>query len=208
MFGMLDYRAHKLYLIIFGIPWFLLRWFVILGFPLIYYWIGHTFSDNRIYQILISLACFVITEFIWGFVIVGLDKLSMFIFYLLVDVIPDGGRTKEEALAVVKGGHQAIRALNLSKKHPNELTDDDFMAYKNSVFTIFFRDKIDQRICLLKKYYLDHPDASFDEFFVANLLKKNSLEITWVERAVCTPLLRGAVISYALFVYLLLFNPF
>lgn len=38
MFGMLDYRANKLFLIIFGIPWFLLRWIAILALPL--FWLG------------------------------------------------------------------------------------------------------------------------------------------------------------------------
>lgn len=208
MFGMLDYRAHKLYLIIFGIPWFILRWIVILGFPLIYYWIGHAFSDNRIYQILISLGCFVVTEIAWTILVSAIDKAFMFFFYLLVDVIPADGRTKEEALAVVKGGQQTIRALNLSKKHPNELTDDDFMAYKSSIFTFFYRDKIDERIQLIRQHYADHPNSRMNEFQIKSLLEKHSLDVDWLEKIICNPLFRGMVISYTLFLYLLIFNPF
>lgn len=55
MFGMLDYRAHKLYLLLFGIPWYVIRWMIIIGLPFIYYGIGLKVADNRLLQIVVSL---------------------------------------------------------------------------------------------------------------------------------------------------------
>jgi hypothetical protein len=208
MFGMLDYRANKLFLIIFGIPWFLLRWIAILGLPFLYYGIGLTLVDNRLLQVGVSLVSLFIGELIWLLIVTYIDKLFMFLFNLLVDVIPAEGRTKEEALMVVKGGQQAIRMLNLSTKHPNEWSDDDFMAYKDSIFTIFFRNRIDERIEFIKDYYAQNPDEFISISSIEDALKKKSLEVSWLERLVCNPQWRAMAFSYGLTTYLLLFNPF
>jgi hypothetical protein len=208
MFGMLDYRANKLFLIIFGIPWFLLRWIAILGLPFLYYGIGLTLVDNRLLQVGVSLVSLFIGELIWLLIVTYIDKFVMFLFNLLVDVIPADGRTKEEALMVVKGGQQAIRMLNLSTKHPNEWSDDDFMAYKDSIFTIFFRNRIDERIEFIKDYYAQNPDEFISISSIEDALKKKALEVSWLERLVCNPQWRAMVISYGLTAYLLLFNPF
>ncbi len=208
MFGMLDYRANKLFLIIFGIPWFLLRWIAILGLPFLYYGIGLTLVDNRLLQVGVSLVSLFIGELIWLLIVTYIDKFFMFLFNLLVDVIPADGRTKEEALMVVKGGQQAIRMLNLSTKHPNEWSDDDFMAYKDSIFTIFFRNRIDERIEFIKDYYAQNPDEFISISSIEDALKKKSLEVSWLERLVCNPQWRAMALSYGLTTYLLLFNPF
>ncbi len=123
-------------------------------------------------------------------------------------MIPADGRTKEEALMVVKGGQQAIRMLNLSTKHPNEWSDDDFMAYKDSIFTIFFRNRIDERIEFIKDYYAQNPDEFISISSIEDALKKKSLEVSWLERLVCNPQWRAMALSYGLTTYLLLFNPF
>ncbi|QWD91774.1 hypothetical protein [Polynucleobacter sp. MWH-Braz-FAM2G] len=208
MFGMLDYRANKLFLIIFGIPWFILRLVAIFALPFIYYGIGLSLADNRLLQIGASLIALFLGEIIWLIAVTYIDKLFMFLFYLLVDVIPADGRSKEEAVLVVKGGQQAIRLMNLNSKHPKYWSDDDVMAYKDSIFTLFYRNKIDKRISLLRDYYEDNPDAPVSESAIKDIIKKNGLEVDWVEKVVCNPLLRGMAISYGLTAYLLLFNPF
>jgi hypothetical protein len=208
MFGMLDYRANKLFLIIFGIPWFILRWIAILGLPFAYYAIGLSVADNRLLQIGASLIILFIGEIIWLVIVTYIDKLFMFLFNLIVDVIPADGRTQEEALMVVKGGQQSIRALNLSSKHPNEWSDDDYKAYTDSIFTIFFRSVIEKRIEFIKDYYAENPGAFINISSVEEALKKKSLDVDWLERLVCNPQWRGMAISYGLTAYLLLFNPF
>ena len=208
MFGMLDYRANKLFLIIFGIPWFFLRWIAILGLPFLYYGIGLTLVDNRLLQVGVSLVSLFIGELIWLLIVTYIDKLFMFLFNLLVDVIPADGRTKEEALMVVKGGHQAIRMLNISTKHPNDWSEDEYLIYTDSIFTIFFRSVIEKRIEFIKDYYTENPDAFVSISSVEEVLKKKALDVDWLERLVCNPQWRGMAISYGLTAYLLLFNPF
>jgi hypothetical protein len=208
MFGMLDYRANKLFLIIIGIPWFILRWLAILGLPFAYYAIGLNFADTRLVQIGISLVALFIGEIIWMIIISYIDKLFMFLFNLIIDVIPADGRTKEEAMMVVKGGQQAIRMLNLSTKHPNDWSDDDYLIYTDSIFTIFFKSAIEKRIEFIKNYYAENPDAFVSISSVGEALKKKALDVDWLERLVCNPQWRAMAISYSLTAYLLLANPF
>jgi hypothetical protein len=46
MFGMLDYRARKLFILLFGVPVFILRWFFTLGVPLGSYVIAKNYADS------------------------------------------------------------------------------------------------------------------------------------------------------------------
>ena len=55
MFGMLDYRAHKLYIILFFIPNLILNLFAIFGIKIISITIGLAFADERIFQFLIAM---------------------------------------------------------------------------------------------------------------------------------------------------------
>ena len=72
MFGMLDYRAHKLYVILFFIPNIFLSLFALFGIPLINYSIGLQFADERIYQILLSLVALFVVEFLWLIIVLTL----------------------------------------------------------------------------------------------------------------------------------------
>jgi hypothetical protein len=208
MFGMLDYRAHKLYLMLFGLPWFALRWIWIIGFPFIYYFIGLSFDVNRIFQILISLISMVILEFALTIAMRYLDRFIMFLFTLLIDVIPADGRTPEEAVAVVKSGDQAIRFLKNEKKHPKDWDDEYLMMYKSSIFSLPYRNKIDLRVRVIKNYFLENPGADSNEYAIKEIVRVSGLKISWLEWAITNAQIRGMVISYSLLVYLLLFNPF
>ena len=83
MFGMLDYRAHKLYLILMFIPHTLIFLVGVFGLPLINYGIGVSLADERIYQIIISLISVFIVEVIWILLVQQVfEKVLRFIFDL------------------------------------------------------------------------------------------------------------------------------
>ena len=64
MFGMLDYRAHKLYKVLVFPFNFVLSLFAILGLPIISYLIAAYFSSQRIIQLLLAVViCFLSSEF-------------------------------------------------------------------------------------------------------------------------------------------------
>jgi hypothetical protein len=207
MFGMLDYRAHKLYLLLFGIPWFVIRWMIIFGLPFLYYGIGHQVADNRLLQIAVSLIALFIIEI---FVIIGaayIEKFFMFIFNLFIDVVPAGDRTKEEAIFVVRSGDVAIKIIELGKKHPREWTDEDAAFYHRGFFGWFFKEAISHRFEMIKNYFIENPDIAFNEWNIKNYLSKNNLSMSLLERLFTNAAYRASAISYSLTLLLLLFNP-
>lgn len=207
MFGMLDYRAHKLYLLLFGIPWFVIRWMIILGLPFLYYGIGHQVADNRLLQIVVSVIALFIIEI---FVVLGavyIDKFFMFIFNLFVDVIPAEDRTKEESIFVVKSGDVAIKLIELGNKHPREWTDEDVAFYHRGFFAWFFKEAISHRFEMMKNYFIENPDVAFNEWNIKNYLTKNNLSMSFLEHLITNPAYRASAISYSITFLLLIFNP-
>lgn len=211
MFGMLDYRAHKLYILLFFVPNFILGLFAMFGLPLIHYSIGLALADERIFQILVSLIAVFIIESIWLLIVFGLiSKTFQFIFELFVDVIPDDGRTKEEAQMVVWSGDKAIRAIAIGK-HPS--TWDDELIYgfsKNDwVQHLLFKDKVTERMqAVFDEYSCLPSDSPYDDYEIARILKEQDIEMSWLEKCLVNIQVRRAIIGYSFFLILLIYNPF
>ena len=213
MFGMLDYRAHKLYIILFGIPIFILTLFAMFGLPIINYMIGLDLFDERIFQILSSLLSAFIVGIIWDIFISGIvSKLFQFLFNLLVDVIPHDGRTKEEAQAVVWGGNKAILILE-GNKHPSEWREnyEEEFAKLDWVQNLFFKEELIDRLLFLKAEFSfdDEEDKSaYNPYKGENFLKEKNLEPSWFEKIACNKMHRRYIVVWLFFIYLLAFNPF
>ena len=210
MFGMLDYRAHKLYVILFFIPNFLLGMFHLIGLPIIHYSIGVAFADERIFQILISLAAMLIIESIWAIVLISvISKTFEFLFELIVDVIPHDGRTKEEAKLVVWNGNKAIRTLHIAQ-HPRAWEESvlEEIPANDWVNNIFFRGKIVFRLLVVYEYYLDAPETPFTDTEVERILDERNLKPSWQENVVGNPQIRRALIGYSFLLFLFLLHPF
>ena len=213
MFGMLDYRAHKLYILLFSIPLFILVLFALFGLPIINYVVGLKLFDARILQIISSLVSAFILEIIWNLFILGvISKLFQFVFTLFVDVIPHDGRTKEEAQAVVWGGDNAILLLEMNK-HPSKWSDhfEEEIAKIDWVQSLFFKDRITQRFLQIKENFeFDNEEeiAAFNPYKIEKFIKENNLETTRFEKIICNKMYRRWIVGYSFFGYLLVFNPF
>jgi len=208
MFGMLDYRAHKLYLLLFGIPWFLIRWMIIIGLPFLYYAIGYKVADNRLLQIIASLVALSIIEIIVYVIATYIDKFFMFIFNLFIDIIPAGNRTKDESILVVKSGEPALKLIDLGKKHPREWTDEDLSFFHSGFFAWFFKDKILHRFSMLRNHFIDNPNIPFNEWNVRDYLANNNLSAPLIEKIFTNASLRATAISYTITIVLLFINPY
>jgi hypothetical protein len=207
MFGMLDYRAHKLYLLMFGIPWFVIRWSAIIGLPFFYYAIGLQLANIRFFQIVITLLALFIVEIVVALVASYLDKLFMFIFTIFIDIIPFNDRTKEESITVVKFGDVGIKLIELGKKHPKEWTDEDIAFYHRGFFASFFKDTIEKRLTSVKKYFTENQEIEFTQWNVKVFLTNNKLSITLLETWVTNANYRAATISYLITLVLMISNP-
>jgi hypothetical protein len=213
MFGMLDYRAHKFYIILFCIPSLILTLFMIFGSPILNYAIGLQLFDERIFQIISSLVSACIVGIIWTIFIIGVvSKLFQFLFTLFVDVIPHDGRTKEEAQAVVWGGDKTILILETGK-HPSKWSENfgEEFAKIDWVQNLFFKRKVIDRFLRVKENFEfdDEEEVSiYNSYKAEKFLKDNNLETTWVEKFICNKLYRRYVVGWLFFIYLLAFDPF
>ena len=209
MFGMLDYRAHKLYLLIFGLPIFLLRLFAIFILPIINVSIGIYFFDSRIAQILSSLISLFILELIWLAFGLLSHKIFNFLFSLIVDVIPHDGRSREEADLVVKSGEKAILALEVSNTHPSKWTDKLLGEFIRTdwIQSLFYGDVVQRRMELVRNYYVLNQDEEYGSYRVESILFENSVKQGWVEEFMCNSNTRISLIGYLFFLFLVVFQP-
>tara|TARA_R110000796_G_C14562618_1_gene435012 strand:+ start:1125 stop:1763 length:639 start_codon:yes stop_codon:yes gene_type:complete len=212
MFGMLDYRAHKLYLIIFFLPNLALVLFATLGLPVINYSVGVALADNRALQILISLVSLVILELVWLAIIYGLiSKFYHFLFGLFVDIIPSNGRSEEEAQLVVWQGQKAITLMAFGSSHPSTWTDKliDGFSRLDWFQSLFYRHKVLARVNTIAEHYKSLPsDSSFGQFQYDAILSEHDLNIGRLESLLCSAQVRGVIVSYSLLLYLIVFQPF
>jgi len=211
MFGMLDYRAHKLYLILFGLPTFIISLLTVFGLPLLSYGLGVKFSDVRLWQILISIGSQFFLELLWTFIItVIITRLCNFIFSLFVDIIPSDGRSKQEAQQVVYSGAKAITLINLDRIHPSQWTDELIAAIPQTdwVRNLLYRKISIQRFEMLKSYFSLHPDATFNEYTVNKIVSESLLPVTLFEKIVTNVFYRRMLVIYSFFLYLLVSRPF
>ena len=212
MFGMLDYRAHKLYIILFCIPLLILNLFAMFGVPFLNYLIGLHFADERLFQIGISIIASFFLGLIW-FIFVSqiIVKLFEFIFTLFIDVIPHDGRTKEEAKLVVWGGDNAIVTLEVNK-HPSKWRENleyDFVKI-DWVQNLFFRETVIERMERVKERFEfenEEEIASYSSYKINKFLAENNLEMSWEEKYFCNKAYRRWSVGMLFFMYLLASNP-
>ena len=211
MFGMLDYRAHKLYLILFGMPIFFLSLISVLGLPLLSYGLGIKFSEVRLLQILISLGAQFVLEIIWTLILTGMvAKLFVFIFSLFIDVIPSDGRTPTQALQVVYSGTTAITMIDLNRIHPSLWSDELIASIPKMdwIMNILYREILILRFEMIRTHFIMYPDESFNEYRIRQIVQKSSFPMTLSEKVLTNISYRRMVLVYSFFLYLLLFKPF
>jgi hypothetical protein len=213
MFGMLDYRAHKLYLIMFFVPNMGLALFATIGFPFIHYSIGISLADDRLVQILISLVALVVIELLWAMLIFGIiSKFFQFIFSLIVDIIPADGRTEADAQLVVWNGKKTITAMAITTTNPSTWSQDLMQDFSKIDWfqSLFYSGNVLNRLNIISQHYQSAPAGSpFSPVeFEKILLEHDTPHAGKLEQLLCQPQVRATIVSYSLLVYLIIFQPF
>jgi hypothetical protein len=159
MFGMLDYRAHKLYWLL-TLPLRIisrLLFFVIVAIAIaIGVWTGY----SPWVQILIAYAAMegmgLVFSLLWlGLVAWPIEKM----FFWIIDVVPARGADEEEAKEIVRRG----RLVWLTKKLETNIDSwtyqdtDDFVSLMNWRARLFFneREQFEKRLAVLEQVYHD-----------------------------------------------------
>jgi hypothetical protein len=167
MFGMLDYRAHKLYWL-FTLPFRLAStvfYFIFIAIAVsLGIWTGY---QPPLLQMIVAYVVFeamlLVFNVLWLFLIMlPLEK----IFFWLVDVIPARGEDTEEAKEIVRKG----RAIWLTKKMTNHIDEwtfedtNDYVSLMSWRARLFFneREKFVKRIAIMQEVYYDTGKQPID----------------------------------------------
>jgi predicted membrane protein len=136
MFGMLDYRAHKIWILL-GYPFILIgRVVSIFVMPFIAFAIAINYANEPFLQIIYSIFALLFIEIIWSIVFFLILWVIKNLILLFIDVMPADGRSKDEAMMVMMDGDAAITILEAAKPRP-EYSDD--LIHRISSINIFHR---------------------------------------------------------------------
>jgi hypothetical protein len=212
MFGMLDYRAHKLYALL-HFPFGFFIWIItIIILPLAVYFITivsiQTTIPNRMAQLLLSLVALEIASICWFFIAKLIGLIPTVVFNFFIDPLPADGRTRDQAQAVVQGGQRAIWFLQLNEpaaRWSDEMIDQ--VSRIGFLQQVFYRGRVRNRLLRLRHHYRSHPALPQTEYNSNNFLKQSHLSIDAIEHIVCNPFWRNAVLRYCVILSVWLFVP-
>lgn len=175
---MLDYRAHKLYLItVTPIKWiFTTIWFIVQTvLPVI---VAIKTTDGEWLITLIVIYYLFSLMFIGGLFMWSLILLEK-IFFFFIDVEPTSNHSKEEAIRVVKYGSNAITVIKMEKTSPYYWEEEDIIKITESkiFFPKYFIDKNYEGFIFIKNYYRENNIKDLCSWnHMQEILKENKIK--------------------------------
>ena len=188
MFGMLDYRASKLYRLL-SFP---LRLVCNIGGFLFLaacvYFTGQHFTGypSPIAHFLLMAVTATIGSILWWLFLVSVGALFNKVFFFLIDVVPAEGRTQEQAVAVVKLGNAARYAFHLDN-HFMDWTDDDSRGYVRSQalsLRLLYGNKLRQQINAIAQALRDAKKEGLNRYDTAQRVTAAKGKTGWCEKLV------------------------
>lgn len=202
MFGMLDYRARKFYLLLFAIPNSIFWCLANFGYPAASYFIGANIAG-----VLGAIIAFFLIGFIWNFVAKIYLAATYGFFTLLVDVMPHDGRSPEEAKNVVLMGERYIDLLDFAKVGLADVDDaliDRFS--RRGVLAMFLGEETRRRLTALRDYYSQNRDVTPSDYQSDELLKKWNMYPSMLEKVIANSMYRNWFIQVSVFLLVLVLN--
>lgn len=197
MFGMLDYRAHKLlWLLLLPVKIIFRLLFFIIIFASVF--IASLATKIYIFKIIVAFFVMKIASFIFiNMFAYFLDALIKKIFFWIIDIIPAYGTNHDEAIAVVLLGGDLFK---LTKKFDTQIenwTNNDTVSFVSLAFNwrqkIFFnpRSRFEQVVPILQKIHRE----TGKEPMTIGLSRLESIResvngghVTWLEYAIVSPI--------------------
>lgn len=197
MFGMLDYRAHKLFWLIM-LPFRIFFW--ILFFVIVFLSVVIAFRISTVFLYRIIIAFFLME--IINFIFVYLLSILMFnfikkIFFWIVDVVPSYGSNPEEAEMVVLIGGKLFQLVTKLNNEIENWTDNDTCAFIPLAFNwrerIFFNptERVKQRVAKLQKIQRETGKElrELGEYNITQIRESyKDGHATWIESAIVSPM--------------------
>lgn len=158
MFGMLDYRAHKLYRLI-TFPFYFISWIIFFSAIAVGIMVARSTEFSWWAKIIIAYLVFELALFIGNLLFKCLMWLFNRAFFWTVDVIPSEGSDNEEARAIVLSGELPLLMKKLGLKIEDWTEEDTakLASYAPWRSRLFFRKNIKERfharVRFMQQYY-------------------------------------------------------
>jgi hypothetical protein len=212
MFGMLNYRAYKLFWLL-TFPFRLVGkafYFIFIAIAVsIGIWTGYPPLVQMVIAYVAFEAMFLVFGILWSLLITWpVDR----IFFWIVDVVPARGENAEEAKEIVRRGPLIWLAKKMDN-HIDEWTFEDtdaFVSHMSWRARLFFneREKFEKRIAILARAYYDtgKQPSELGHYEVGKLLKP--YKPSWFQIAIVTPqYFNGIMAAIIIIVAILYLSP-
>ncbi len=198
MFGMLDYRAHKLYKLIFIAPSLILYFIGLVLIPAASLLVAVEYAEGALTFALYAIASLLILEII--FQIIGFYIIIGFfnaVFYYLVDVVPTNGRNKEQAEYIAKWGRYGELDLKFSE-YPKNWLDDEIEEFgeRDWVQRVFFSGRTKRRMYAVREYYSNNEEEVYGATSIDSFLSRNGMYAGLWERLCVNRMYRIIMLRY------------
>ena len=202
MFGMLDYRAHKLYSFL-HLPFHAVLWIIVVFLPICVpiVILSHfrNLSTVPLFLFLFGIIALEVCGTILHLILKVVFLLPEAIFNFLVDPVPTDGRSKEEAKLVVTGGNRTLTIFKFAKT-ASEWTDDEIEELsKLTVWHRFFSERISLRLAKLRSYYTLNPMQPQNQAISEAYIKSIGLSPSLSEIVLTNPIWRNLALRYIIF---------
>lgn len=197
MFGMLDYRAHKLYRLIFLIPIFFIRICSYVLIPAAALATGLYFGSSLLTFFIFTVISILIIEMIFEFLLnQTIIRFCNAIFYYLVDVIPSNNRTKDQAAWIVREGRSAELQIKFLE-HPRTWSADEIWEFGSLDWMqrIFFNGRASDRLFAVQKHFI-FSDEQYGRWSIDDYLKNSGMAAGFWERLLMNRLGRTLITRY------------
>ena len=207
MFGMLDYRAHKLYVVLLYPLAYLLTFLTFFVPTTAAYFCGLWVTKDPVFLPVAVFFAWLIFSIPWGLLTKLLLAIPTAIFNFLIDPIPADGRTKDQALAVVAGGEDAILGLKFDRP-ATEWTDNDIIALSRiSLTSRIYQDRIQRRLFKIREFYEENPHVLQSVHQTDAILKEWEITPPWSELIITNAYYRIVLIQFIVLILLTFIGP-
>lgn len=158
MFGMLDYRARKLYKLVNapGIFLIIIIRFIVFPFLIAIYFAAQVRDFGFLLALFGGLICQIVISSLIYLSAIFLEKLTWNVFNFFIDPIPAKGRTQEQAFMIVRNGKLAEILLELDAVSPNHWSDSliDRASRQGFFQRLFYKNKTRERLICMRDWHI------------------------------------------------------
>lgn len=206
MFGMLDYRARKLYKLVNtpGVILLIVMRFLAFPFLIAIYFAAQVRGFGFLLALFGGLICQIIISSLIHLSAIFCEKMTWKVFNFFIDPIPARGRTQEQAFMIVRNGKLAELLSELDAVSPNHWSDSLIERASSQGFfqRIFYKNKTKERLICMRDWHISY--GATEPFKLQKHLTERHLSVSTFETLLVSGSIPYSLIEAAILVVIFL----